>query len=102
LFQDLRTSPEQERVLQGAMDDLRRASEGARREWSLARSSVAQALVSESFDETAVHKAYARLEIETQQLRDRLAEQLRQVHEVLTPEQRRRLATAMGQVGGRS
>lgn len=95
LFRDLDASPGQERVLQGAVEDLQRAAEGARKEWAQARATLAEALSGESFDETAVQKAYARMEIEAQQIRDRFLENMRSVHEVLSPEQRRRLATLM-------
>lgn len=95
LFRDLKASPEQEQALRKAIEEVRQATEGARKEWAQSRAAVAQAFASESFDETAVHKAHARLEIEAQQVRDRFAESLRQVHEALTPPQRQRLAALM-------
>jgi Spy/CpxP family protein refolding chaperone len=95
LFRDLDASPEQEQALRNAVEEIQRAMEGARKEWTQSRAALARAFAEESFDETAIPKAYARLEIEAQQVRDRLTESMRQVHEALSPPQRRRLAALM-------
>jgi Spy/CpxP family protein refolding chaperone len=101
VYEALDASPSQETVLRSAIEDVRRASEGARREWAQARSALAEAVSGDTFDETSVQKAYARLEVEGQHIRDRFVENLRQVHETLTPAQRKRLASLMSRgVGG--
>jgi Spy/CpxP family protein refolding chaperone len=95
LFRELNASPEQEQALRNFIEEIQRATEGAHKEWAQSRAALARAFAEESFDETVIPKAYARLEIEAQQVRDRLAESMRQVHESLSPPQRRRLAALM-------
>lgn len=93
VYEALDTSPGQEKVLRGAIDEMRKAAEGTRGEWRNARVALAEALQGDTFDEAAVQKAYARMEVEAQQLRDKLVDNLRNVHETLTPDQRKRLSS---------
>lgn len=99
MYEALDTSPGQEQVLRGAIDDLRAAAQGAREEGQRARMALAESLRADSFDEAEVQKAYARLEVEAQQVRDRFIDNLRRVHETLTPEQRKRLSAMVSRGG---
>jgi heavy-metal resistance protein len=92
LFQELDTSPGQEKAIRGAVLELRRSLGELRPRFDAARSQVANALRGDSFDALGVE---ASLEGQTRELGragSALTATLAKVHEALDPDQRRRLA----------
>ena len=92
LFEILDATPGQEKVILGAMDDVRAAGDEAKKQWRAARAETAGALRGDVLDEGALAGASTRLEAAGQTLRDAMTAALARVHEALEPDQRRRLA----------
>jgi Spy/CpxP family protein refolding chaperone len=92
LFEILDTTPGQEKVILTAMDGVRTAGEGAREELRSARREAAQAMRGDVLDDSALRAASAKLGVAGEALRESMTHALAQIHEVLEPDQRRRLA----------
>lgn len=92
VFERLDTTPGQEKVILAAIDDVRAAGQTARGEWKRARADVATAVRGDTVDEPRLAEASARLDAAGQTLREAVSVGLTKIHEVLEPDQRRRLA----------
>lgn len=92
LFEELDTSPGQEKAIRGAVSELRGTLGGLRPSLAEARSGVAAALASEDFDGAAVERAIERQLGELSRVGGSLAIAIGKVHEALDADQRRRLA----------
>jgi heavy-metal resistance protein len=92
LFQELDTSPGQEKAIRSAIGQLRGSLGDLRPNLDAARGQLASAVRDERFDASTLQAA---LENQTRELGAALAalaESLGKVHEALDPDQRRRLA----------
>lgn len=92
LFELLDTTPGQEKVILSAMDGVRTAGEGAHEELRSARREAAQAMRGDVLDDSALRAASAKLGVAGEAFRESITHALAQIHEVLEPDQRRRLA----------
>jgi Spy/CpxP family protein refolding chaperone len=90
IFEELGTSPGQERVIRSALDDLEQELGGLKREMRDARSEFGGVLGGEQFDQAAVDQLFSRAEAGFERLRNRVTENLRTIHEVLDPNQRQK------------
>jgi Spy/CpxP family protein refolding chaperone len=91
-FGRLRTTPEQERAIRDAVDELRSAGRDARNELSEARREAARAMRSEVFSEEAVGGATAAFENTLDKLRKAGISAFAKVHGTLDDRQRAELA----------
>jgi Spy/CpxP family protein refolding chaperone len=91
LFERLETTPGQERVIAGAIDDLRTAAKNVR-DPAKGLNDLASALRAESFDESAAAKFSVEAEEAFGTLRTAALDALRKVHEALDDRQRKMLA----------
>ena len=103
LFQRLRTSPGQEKVIRDAFDELRRAASELRDEGRHSRNDVAKAVRSPSFDETVMGELFARHDTHLEKMRKEAVGAIGKVHAVLDDRQREILAEIIerGPFGGR-
>lgn len=92
LFERLDTSPGQEKVILAAIEEVRQAGEAARGELRRTRSDVAQAVRSESFDETRLGEAFGRHDTELESMRKAVTGAMAKVHAALDDKQREVLA----------
>src|SRR5690606_10052276 len=92
----LDTTPRQERAIEDAMDEVRRAAEDFRDGIFDAKGEVAQAFRSESFDAEIMADILSRSDDKLDELRKAFVGALAKVHEALDAEQRERLASWMG------
>lgn len=92
LFEELDTTPGQEKVLQQAMSDLEAKAWAVRDAFDKSRRDVAQAMRSEAFDADAFGSAQSNQRAALEALEAQVKDSLRAVHEALGPEQRQRLA----------
>lgn len=95
LFRRLDTSPSQEKVIREALDQLREGASGLRADARSARSDLGQAVAGETFDASAFEAAFAGPSARLAELRGTAAQALGRIHEVLTPDQRRELASML-------
>jgi Spy/CpxP family protein refolding chaperone len=102
LFDELRLTPEQEKVVWQAWDELRDAGKAARGEWARSREDLGRAFGPEVFDAEAVGNAFARHDELLDGLRKALTGALARVHDVLDASQRRRFAEILAAAGPRS
>jgi len=92
LFERLDTTPGQEKVIVGAVSDLRDAFGSLRDEGKRSRDDLAKALRSPSFDEALFGEAFARHEATLGDLRKKAMDAFAKVHDALDEKQRARLA----------
>lgn len=92
LFMKLETSPSQENVIVGALDQVREKARSLRPELDATRGDLARLLGEESFDAERLGAIYARHDEAMQQMRGAITDAIGQVHGALDSEQRRRLA----------
>jgi uncharacterized membrane protein len=92
LFERLDTTPGQEKVIKAAVDDLQTKARAAKDEARAARSEIAKAMRSESFDEVMIGGATARLESTVDIMRKAGIDAFAKVHDVLDEKQRALLA----------
>jgi hypothetical protein len=92
LFEELDTSPGQEKAIRGAMAELTSTLGGLRPNLNQARSSVAAAIASESFDGEAVERTLETQLGELSRVGRALSVSFGKIHEALDADQRRRLA----------
>jgi Spy/CpxP family protein refolding chaperone len=88
LSHQLDATPEQEKVIAEAFDDLHQARRGLRDEWKASRRDVARAFDAESFDAEAMGHAFARHDEVLESLRKTFVGALAKVHVALEPRQR--------------
>jgi Spy/CpxP family protein refolding chaperone len=96
LFEELDTTPGQERVIRAAADDLRKAAAGMRDGLFDAKGDVARAFRSESFDETVMADIIGQYDQRLDELRGSFVGSMAKVHAALDADQRERLARWMG------
>lgn len=92
LFDELDTSPGQEKAIRGAVDDLLDDARMARREVRKSRSDLADVLNAEHFDRARLDDLAARQQVVLSDLWRRAVDTLETVHSVLDDRQRKRLA----------
>jgi hypothetical protein len=96
LFEELDTSPGQEKAIRGAVAELRGTLGGLRPTLTEARSGVAAAIASETFDGAAVERTIDTQIGELSRLGPSLSLAVGKIHEALDSDQRRRLARLIG------
>lgn len=92
LFEYLETSPGQERVLAGALEEVEKRGWAARDQLLVSRAAYARAVRGEHFDGAAVGEAFDGQQTALEELKKAVRDALAKAHEALEPEQRRRLA----------
>lgn len=95
LYRYLDTTAGQEKELSPLLDDLLTAGGEARDDARQARRDIAAAIRGERVDEAALARAFASLEHKLQHLREVASLGVTRAHEILEPDQRRRLASAI-------
>ncbi len=91
LFEDLDTSPGQEKAIRSAVDELRRTLGDLRPRLLETRRSVATALSSDAFDALALEQAFEAPLADVARSRGEWVTALGKIHEALDAGQRRRL-----------
>ena len=94
-FRHLATTAAQEKVILEAADALDAQREKLFDEARASRANLADALRAETFDDAAFHKAFERQQATLAQLQDALLENAKKVFDVLQPDQRRTVASAL-------
>jgi Heavy-metal resistance len=92
LFEELDTSPGQEKAIRSALDEFRDSLASFRPRLKETRHHVATALASEAFDAAAIEQALDGPIADVSRSRGALVTTIGKVHEALDAEQRRRLA----------
>lgn len=101
VFDELDTTPAQERLIQSAVDELLDELAEARAELFASRGQLAQAFTVELVDEAALDQVFHGWEEQLARLRGRAVKSLRDVHAVLDEAQRERLAALIERAAGR-
>lgn len=91
----LDATPEQQRVIDDAVDAVGRSFADARRAWSQIRSDLARTLRGDDLDEEALAAARDKAKGVVETFEASLASALRDAHRTLNPEQRARLASRL-------
>lgn len=92
LFEELDTSPGQEKAIRSALDELRQSLMALRPRLKETRHSVAAAFANDAFDADAVSRALDAPLEDVSQGRGALVSAVAKIHEALDSDQRRRLA----------
>lgn len=92
LFEELDTSPGQEKAIRSALNELRQTFAALRPRLEDTRHGVALALVSDAFDAGALEQALEAPIVDASRSRGAVASTLGKIHEALDADQRRRLA----------
>jgi Heavy-metal resistance len=92
LFEELDTSPGQEKAIRSALDELRQTFGAMRPRLKETRHSVAAAFSNEAFDADAIERALDAPLQDVSHGRGALVSAIAKIHEALDAEQRRRLA----------
>lgn len=92
LFRRLDTTPGQEKVIRGAVEEVWTTARDLKGELRYSRADVARAMRAESLDEEALGAAFVRHDDVMDALRKAVVGALAKVHDVLDPQQRERLA----------
>lgn len=92
VFQELDTSPGQEKAIRAALGDLRAKLDELLPRFDSARGEVAAALREEQFDASKLDASIDGRSVELGQLTRAMSAALAKAHEALDPDQRRRLA----------
>jgi hypothetical protein len=92
LFEELDTSPGQEKAIRSALDELRHSVGALRPQLRETRQDVAAAFVNEALDADAIERALEAPLQGVAQGRGALVSAIAKIHEALDAEQRRRLA----------
>lgn len=92
LLDRLDTTPAQEKVIVGALDELRDAARAQRSEVGKTRVDVAAAVRSPSFDETRLGELFARHDTAIESMRKAAVGAIGKIHAVLDDSQRERFA----------
>jgi Spy/CpxP family protein refolding chaperone len=97
IFSRLDTTPGQEKEIRSAIEEFRAAARESKDSLAASRSSVAQAVKGEVFDEIAIGDATVKADAATGKVKSALEAALRRIHAVLDPKQRARLAELLEQ-----
>lgn len=89
LFERLDTTPGQEKVILEAAERLEQNGRAAREAFFGGRSEFARAMQGEHFDTAAVNAAFEKQQASVDEFKKAVLESMQQIHEALTPEQRR-------------
>jgi hypothetical protein len=92
LFEELDTSPGQEKAIRSALDELRQSVGALRPQMKATRQDVAAAFANDAFDADAIERALDAPLQSAAQGRGALVSAIAKIHEALDAEQRRRLA----------
>jgi Spy/CpxP family protein refolding chaperone len=92
IFERLDTTPGQEKAILAALDELKETARAAKGEMRGARSELAQAMRTESFDEVALGGATARVEGVVDTARKAGIAAFAKIHQALDDRQRQKLA----------
>jgi hypothetical protein len=92
LFEELDTSPGQEKAIRSALDELRQSLAALRPRLKESRHGVAAALANDAFDATAVERALDAPLEDVSRGRGAFVSAIAKIHEALDADQRRRLA----------
>lgn len=92
LFARLETSPSQEKVIVGAIDEVRGTARGLRPELDATRADIAKLLADEQFDAERLGALFARHDEALRQMREAITGSLSKVHGALDGHQRQELA----------
>jgi Spy/CpxP family protein refolding chaperone len=99
IFEQLETTPGQEKVIFEAFDDVRETAAKFRDEVKQARADVASALRGENFDQAKVREAFTRHDTLIEELRKSVLAGLAKIHEALDERQRGELASTLESFG---
>ncbi|NUP08537.1 MAG: periplasmic heavy metal sensor [Polyangiaceae bacterium] len=97
LFSRLETSPSQEKVVMGAVEEVEMAVRGLRPELDATRADIAKVLTDENFDPERLGAVFARHDDAVRQVQAALAGALGKVHGALDHHQRAQLAQLIEQ-----
>jgi transposase len=92
LFEELETTPGQEKAILSSLDSFRDQLEAGRGELDAARNELAQAFGGDVLDETALNAAIGRLEGMASKMRSQLVASVTEIHASLDGRQRRQAA----------
>jgi hypothetical protein len=92
VFDVLDTTPDQEKVIREAVDELRNEARNNRGEWRESQTDLAELLKNPSFDPDTLERAFHRHDQALARFRVGLSSALARVHEALSDTQRERLA----------
>lgn len=101
LFEELGTSPSQEKVIVSAVEEVRTVAETLRGEFGASRTDVAQALRNPTFTGEALGDLFGRHDESMKKMREAVTSAFAKVHEVLDDGQRAILARYVEQGMGR-
>lgn len=99
VFERLETSPGQEKVILGAIDQVRAAGEKFHGELANTRTELSRALRGEHFDLGSLRELFGKHDQLIHELRESLVGGLGQVHEALDDRQRRELSDLIEEAG---
>ena len=92
VFEELDTSPGQEKAIRGALGELRGAFAALRPQLADARQSLAAALTSEPFDVAALERSFQDRLVDASNVSPALVTAVAKIHDALDADQRKRLA----------
>lgn len=92
MFEELDTTPGQEKVILQAVDSLERQAWNTRAALMRGRGDLARSLRGEHFDSVGLDEAFVAQQASVDAMRQTVRESLQKVHEALDPRQRARLA----------
>lgn len=100
---ELDTTPGQEKTIRTAVNDVFERARGVRRDMFDSRSALADILAADELDEAALDQLFKRWESSFAEMSSVMVSSLRQIHDVLDPEQRERLRSLVQHLprGGR-
>ena len=96
VFEELDTSPGQEKAIRSALGELRGAITAFRPQLLDARQSIAAALTAEPFDAAALEQSFEGRLAQASSVSSALAAAVAKIHEALDADQRKRLARLVG------
>lgn len=92
IFVRLETSPSQENLIVGAVDEVRSAARSLRPELESSRGDLARVLADETFDQERLNAVFARHDEAIRTMREAISGSLGKIHGALDAEQRKKLA----------
>jgi hypothetical protein len=92
LFEELQTTPGQEKAIVAAIEELKSVADAARGEWPLTRKDLAAAFTAPSFDAEHLGHTFARHDDTLRDVRKAIVGALAKIHDALDEKQRARLA----------
>lgn len=92
IFMRLETSPSQENLIVGAVDEVRAAGKALRPEFEASRGDLARVLADDNFDQERLNAVFARHDEAIRAMREAVTGSLGKIHGALDPVQRKKLA----------